>query len=145
MNSESIRAFLGLFAEDQGSADHRLQVEHSPSGNREILRDNSSINFELRRAVLSGLAHFATRQSLEVIVAILEQEHAVDLQRLAEDTGSLRSALTKMFGSGQSIVEGRISQALAREVGIEYDGRSLDEMILLLKEANATKALDTPH
>lgn len=125
--------------------DDILQVERSPAGNKEIDMNNSSINSELRRAVLSGLAHFAPRQSLEVIVAILEQEYAVDLQRLAEDASSLRSALAKMFGSGQSIVEARMSRTLASEMGIEYDGRSLDEMILLLKEANATQAVDTAH
>ncbi|MDG6998556.1 MAG: hypothetical protein JRN15_05515 [Nitrososphaerota archaeon] len=97
----------------------------------------------MKKAVLSSLAHFAPQRSLEAIVAILEQEHSVNFERLAEDIGILRIALTKMFGNGESVVEARISKALAKDVGVEFEGKSLDEIISLFRAAN--DAVATTH
>lgn len=123
-----------------------MQVGQAPDPrNRGNESDTSWMNRAMKQAVLSGLAHFATKQSLEVLVAILEQEHAVDFQKLAEDTGALRVALEELFGSGASVVEARISQGLAREIGIEYDGSSLDQMVMLLRRASIVEASNPTH
>lgn len=135
---------LGLFGDYIGHMPS-LQAEYFTEESKEADLDLFRLNNIMKRAVLSGLAHFAPRQSLDIIVAILEQEQAVDLQRLAEDFSPLRSALTKMFGSGRSIVEARISQDLAKEIGIEYDGSSLDEMVEHLTHSKATEVINNIH
>ena len=114
-----------------------MRVEStSEEMNRGIKWSTSHINRLMKKAVISSLAHFAPQKSLEVIVAILEQEHSVNFERLVEDTGTLRIALTRMFGSGMSVVETRISKALARDAGVEFEGKSLDEMISLVRAAS---------
>lgn len=135
---------LELFGDCTGYRS-RLQVEYFTDANNEADLNLIRMNNKMKRAVLSGLAHFAPRQSLEIILAILEQEHAVDLQRLAEDINPLRSALTKMFGNGSSIVEERIAQDLAREIGIEYEGSPLDAMVTQLTHSKVAEAINNIH
>lgn len=91
---------------------------------------------KMKRAVYSGLEHFAPKQSVEVLVSVLEQDYSIDIRSLSDEPGKLRGALTEMFGSGERIVETRISQALARAVGIEYDGCSFEALVLQLKSTN---------
>lgn len=118
-----------------------MQVGSTPDEKKkEIEWVTRGLNVHVKRAVLSGLAHFAPQRSLEVIVAILEQEYSVDFERLAENTGTLKFAFTRMFGGGAPVVEIRISKELARDMGVEFDGRSLDELIIMLRAANETLA-----
>lgn len=119
-----------------------MQLGSTPAkSNKELEWITTGIDNLVKKAVLSGLAYFAPQQSLEVIVAILEQEHSVDFEKLTENIGALTSALRIMFGSVESVVETRISRALAKDMGVNYDNRSLDELISMLKSANETLAL----
>ncbi len=84
-------------------------------------------------AVVKGLSHFGAGPVVESLVYILELEHSVDLNSLANNLDALRDALSKMFGSASHVIEGRISESLAKQLGIDPDGKTLEELVEILK------------
>jgi hypothetical protein len=94
---------------------------------------DSSINKEVKSAVLAGLGYFATGPTLEVLVYLLEVEHSVEFNSIAENPGLLRKGLSAMFGSAVEVVEAKICQALGRRFQISIDDKSLDDLISIIR------------
>ena len=83
-----------------------LQVGSLPdkklSGFLEGNRRDSSIDQEVKNAVLAGLGYFATGAALEILVYFLEIEHSVDFSTIADNPKPLRAGLSVMFGSAEA-------------------------------------------
>lgn len=92
-------------------------------------KDGLVLEEEVRQAVLTGLGHFAPQSTVEILTGFLEQEYGVDFSTIADDPKTLRDGLTKMFGGAESVVEVRIVQALAKQLKLNSDGRSLEELL----------------
>lgn len=91
-----------------------------------------SVNKIVREAVLSGFSHFGNKNVVDSLLYILELEHSVNLYNLAFDISSFRSGITAMFGAGGYILEERVCDELARQLGIDKKGRNLETLIALL-------------
>lgn len=116
----------------------RPQAEKRDS---EIAEQNSAVvNRQLASAVVKGLSHFGGGQVVESLLYILELEHAVDLNSLANNLDALRAALNKMFGGAAYVIEAKIAESLAKQLGIDPDGRKLDDLVQALKD----KIQDSP-
>ena len=99
---------------------------------------DSFVDQEVKKAVLTGLGHFAPR-SVEFLVNFMEQEHSVDFNTIADNPRLLRAALSKMFGDAEQIVESRICQALAEPFGIDGTGKSLEDLISIIRSVEPAK------
>jgi hypothetical protein len=105
------------------------------SGNSdEIDEKSAALNRQVASAVLKGLSYFGAGQVVESLVYILELEHAVDLNSLANNLDALRAALNKMFGGAAHVIEAKIAESLAKQLGVDPDGRKLDDLVQMLKE-----------
>lgn len=90
---------------------------------------------EVKQAVLTGLGHFAPQSTVEILTGFLEQEYGVDFSTIVDEPKTLREGLKKMFGSAESVVEVRIVQALAKQLQLNGEGRSLEELLEFCKNA----------
>ncbi|MHB1868934.1 MAG: hypothetical protein ACYCPP_08310 [Nitrososphaerales archaeon] len=99
---------------------------------------DSFVAQEVKKAVLTGLGHFVPR-SVEFLVNFMEQEHSVDFNTIADNPRLLRAGLSKMFGDAELIVESRICQALAEPFGIDSAGRSLEDLISIIRSIEPAK------
>ena len=95
---------------------------------------NAALNTEVANAVIKGLSYFGAGPVVESLVYILELEHSVDLNSLANNLDALRAALQKMFGGAAYVIEGKIAESLAKQLGVDPDGKKLDELVATLKE-----------
>ncbi len=120
-----------------------LQVGSLPDrklhGTLEENRRDSSIAQEVKSAVLAGLGYFATGAALEILVYFLEIEHSVDFSAIADNPKPLRVGLSAMFGSAEQVVERKICQALGKQFRIDNEGRSLDDIVSIIKSAEIVK------
>jgi len=92
-----------------------------------------ALNNEIANAVTKGLSYFGAGPVVESLVYILELEHSVDLNSLANNLDALRAALQKMFGGAAYVIEGKITESLAKQIGIDPDGKKLDELVANLR------------
>jgi hypothetical protein len=99
----------------------------------------SIVDQELAEAIRTGLGHFGPESLVENLVYMLEVDYSVNINSLSNDPSSLRSALSKMFGGASYVVEYKICQALARQLGIDGEGKSLEQLIQLLKQSKLEK------
>jgi hypothetical protein len=95
---------------------------------------SAALNHQVATAVVKGLSYFGAGPVVESLVYILELEHSVDLNSLANNLDALRAALLKMFGGAAYVIESKISESLAKQLGVDSEGRKLDELIKLAKE-----------
>ena len=93
----------------------------------------TALNQQVAKAVVKGLSYFGAGPVVESLVYILELEHSVDLNSLANNLDALRAALTKMFGSAAYVIEGKIAESLGKQLGVDSDGKSLDSLIDMLR------------
>jgi hypothetical protein len=93
-----------------------------------------ALNKEVANAVTKGLSYFGAGPVVESLVYILELEHSVDLNSLANNLDALRAALQKMFGGAAYVIEGKITESLAKQLGVDPDGKKLDELVTTLRE-----------
>lgn len=118
----------------------------SPKENREGISGLTSfeseaiLNEHLCDAVRKGLAHFGGEGIVESLLYMLELEHSVDLKKIATNTSHFRSALTAMFGSGAYVVENKIKDEFARQEKVVGEGKSLDELVDLLRKEIESKS-----
>jgi hypothetical protein len=105
-------------SEDQGTSEDR--------------RLDAARNEQVAKAVVSGLGYFGPGQVVESLVYILELEHSVDLNSIASNIDGLRAALTKMFGGASHVVETKIAEALGKQLGVDSEGKSIEELIRIL-------------
>ncbi len=92
-----------------------------------------ALNQQVAKAVVKGLSYFGAGPVVESLVYILELEHSVDLNSLANNLDALRAALTKMFGSAAYVIEGKIAESLGKQLGVDSDGKSLDSLVDVLR------------
>ncbi len=112
----------------------------SPNENHEEISSLSSfeteaiLNERFYSAVRKGLAHFGGDGIVESLLYMLELEHSVDLKKVATNTSHFRSALKGMFGTGAYVVENKIRDEFARQEKVVGEGKSLDELVDLLRK-----------
>jgi hypothetical protein len=120
-----------------------LQRESDPARQPESAKKDSSptvldaasraaLNQQVANAVTKGLGYFGGGPVVESLVYILELEHSVDLNSLANNLDALRAALQKMFGGAAYVIEGKIAESLAKQLGVDPDGKKLDELVKIL-------------
>jgi len=95
--------------------------------------EDDLVNQQLAKAVQSGLGYFGRGQVVESLVYILELEHSIDMNSIANNLDALRIALTKMFGGAAYVIEGKICEALGKQLGIDVEGKSLESLIEILR------------
>ena len=101
---------------------------------------SAELNNEVATAVVKGLSHFGAGQVVESLVYILELEHSVDLYSLGDNLDALKAALQRMFGGASYVIEAKISEALAKRLGVDPEGKSLDDLVAMLgKELSSNK------
>jgi hypothetical protein len=115
-------------------------VEETDSGMR---NDESSIDSELNRllrnAVAGGLRHFGDRSIVESLFYILELEHSVNLTSIASNLPTLLSGLKAMFGAGEEVIENKIREELARQIGVDPSGRTIETLIQMTRKMIETQ------
>jgi hypothetical protein len=92
-----------------------------------------AVNQQVANAVVKGLGHFGAGPVVESLVYILELEHSVDLNSLSNNLDALRAALQKMFGNASYVIEAKIAESLAKQLGVDPDGKKLDELVEILR------------
>ena len=117
---------------------HRQNLGIDGSGKTQ---DSASVelNNEIAKAVTKALSYFGAGPVVESLVYILELEHSVDLNSLADNLDALRAALQKMFGGAAYVIEDKITESLAKQLGVDPDGKKLEELVGLLR-----RKLDDP-
>jgi hypothetical protein len=93
-----------------------------------------ALNNEVANAVTKGLSYFGAGPVVESLVYILELEHSVNLNSLANNLDALRAALQKMFGGAAYVIEGKITESLAKQLGVDPEGKKLDDLVATLRE-----------
>ena len=96
--------------------------------------NSAAVNRQVASAVVKGLSYFGAGQVVESLVYILELEHAVDLNSLSNNLDALRAALVKMFGGAAYVIESKIAESLAKQLGVDPEGRKLEDLVNSLKE-----------
>lgn len=87
------------------------------------------LNNLVGEAVSQGLSHFGGDDVVESLIYILELEHSVNLRNIVNQVGEFRKGLTKMFGDAAYVVEGHVCSNLAKTMGLDPEGRTLEELI----------------
>ncbi len=79
-----------------------------------------AVNQQVANAVVKGLGHFGAGPVVESLVYILELEHSVDLNSLSNNLDALKvAALQKMFGNASYVIEAKIAESLAKQLGVD--------------------------
>ena len=87
------------------------------------------LNNLVLEAVFQGLSHFGGSNVVESLIYILELEHSVNLRNIVNELDTLRSGLAKMFGGASYVVEEKVRNNLAKSLGLDPDGRSLEQLV----------------
>ncbi len=100
-------------------------------------------------AVTQGLAHFGGGNVVESLIYILELEHGVNFKNIANQIQEFRTGIEKMFGTASYVVEEQVCSNLAKTLGLDPSGRSLEELIeearIRISEENKTAATTFTH
>ncbi len=94
-------------------------------------------NAQVAKAVVTGLGYFGTGQVVESLVYILELEHSIDLNSIADNIEGLRSALAQMFGGAARVVESKIAEALGKQLGVDSEGKSIEALVGIMDNREA--------
>lgn len=94
----------------------------------ELASSDSKVNDIVSEAILRGLSNFGGPDVVESLVYILELEHSVNLRTVSGELDKLRLALNAMFGAAAYVVEEKISSNLAKTLGLDPEGRSLEDL-----------------
>lgn len=92
-----------------------------------------ALNRQVAKAVISGLGYFGPASVVDSLVYILELEHSVDVNNAANNLDALRVALETMFGGAAYVVDGKIVEALGKQLGVDSQGKTVQAMIVVLK------------
>ena len=99
----------------------------------EVVKSDSMLGAQVAKAVEGGLAYFGTEAIVESLLYILELDYSVDLNSVALNPGVLRNALSKMFGAAEYVVEAKICQVLSKQLGVDSEGKSFEDLIAVAK------------
>ena len=97
--------------------------------------DTSKVDRQVPSAIRTGLHHFGPDSLVDNLTYMLELDYSVNIDSVSNDITSLKAALSKMFGGAAYVVESKICQALAKQLGIDGEGKSLEKLVELLKES----------
>jgi hypothetical protein len=102
------------------------------------------INNLVGEAVFLGLSHFGGKNVVESLVYILELEHSVNFRNVANELNTLRLGLAKMFGDAAYVVEEKVRNNLAKSLGLDPEGRSLEQLIEAAKKSLRAGSAEVP-
>lgn len=108
------------------------KIGKSKSSN-EIVTVESIVGEQIADAIERGLAYFGTDAIVESLLYILELDYSVDLKSVAFNPNVLRNALLKMFGAAEYVVESKICQVIGKQLGIDSEGKSFEDLIAIAK------------
>lgn len=91
------------------------------------------LNKRVLDALMRGLGHFGSSAIVESLLYILELEYSVDTSLLASNLSMLRSGFARMFGAGAYVVENKVREELAKQAGVDSDGKTLEDLIELTR------------
>ena len=125
-----------------GTANSTIEKVHrnTSSSSRSITKQECSPEVELRLnnlvrdAVSQGLAHFGGRNVVESLIYILELEHSVNLRNIVNELDALRLGFEKMFGEAAYVVEEKVRNNLAKNLGLDPEGRTIEQLIEAAKK-----------
>ena len=104
-----------------------------PNPSDKILAVESKVAAQIAKAVEGGLAYFGTDMIVESLLYILELDYSVDLRSVADNPDLLRNALSKMFGAAEYVVEAKICQVIGKQIGVDSEGKSFEDLIAIAK------------
>ena len=116
-----------------------LMIEDSNLTSQTLALEDSDLaevrlNNLVGEAVLLGLSHFGGRDVVESLIYILELEHSVNLRNVVNELDILRSGLSKMFGDAAYVVEEKVRNNLAKSLGLDPDGRTIEQLVEAAKK-----------
>lgn len=111
-----------------GSLPDKKTVRTSDAG-----KGKYSVHQDVKNAVMTGLGYFATGAALDTLSYFLEVEHSVDFNSIVDNPRALLMGLSAMFGSSVQVIETKICQALGKQFLIGTEGRSLEDMISIIR------------
>lgn len=129
---QTARSLKGLV---RGQNTKSVQVRRALDISSQAASREASPEIEIRlndlvgEAVSQGLSHFGGDDVVESLIYILELEHSVNLRNIVNQVEEFRKGLTKMFGDAAYVVEGHVCSNLARTMGLDPEGRTLEELI----------------
>ncbi len=97
--------------------------------------EQARLNNLVGEAVFQGLSHFGGKNVVESLIYILELEHSVNLRNIVNELEVLRSGLAKMFGNASYVVEQKVRNNLAKKLGLDPEGRSLEQLVEAAKKS----------
>lgn len=89
----------------------------------------TKLNAIVAECISEGLSHFGGENVVESLLYILELDYSVDLRNIGDDLEALQKGLDKMFGSASYVVRGHICADLAKKLGLDPGGRTLEELV----------------
>ena len=106
-------------------ADGRSESAHDPlqEGVAALMRDS----------ILAAFRHFGGTQVVESILYVLELEHGVNPKGVARDSKPFKRALMLMFGGTADLIETRVVVELAKRLDVNYEGRTLEELLSMAR------------
>jgi hypothetical protein len=122
--------------------------EHSPASSqhdqskpsKEVLAGNESrvetdpvAIKQVTESIVKALSYFGSKQVVESILQILEQEHSFAMRDILRNPKGFRVAVEGMFGEGSHVIDKIVCIQLARDLKIRYEGIGLEELIALFK------------
>ena len=132
------RASDPLASSDQEAGPGKIIGRDEEQNQAKVSKDKGSdygraLNEQFAKAVVTGLSYFGRGQVVESLVYILELEHSINMNSIVENLPALRSALTKMFGGAEYVIEGKICEALGKQLGVDSEGKTIEFMVSVLK------------
>lgn len=97
------------------------------------VREESKLDADVRAAVIAGLRYFASSSTLESLLYVLELEHGVDLLAVSENPKLLRTALSRMFGPAEYVVETKICHELGVRIDVQSEGKTLEDLVAIYR------------
>ena len=104
-----------------------------PNPSSKTLAVESKVAAQIAKAVEGRLAYFGTDMIVESLLYILELDYSVDLRSVADNPDLLRNALSMMFGAAEYVVEAKICQVLGKQIGVDSEGKSFEDLIAIAK------------
>lgn len=104
----------------------KLEFSAKSEDNQEI---EIKLNEIISEAVFQGLSHFGGENVVESLLYILELDHSVDLGNIGKNLDALQTGLDQMFGNASYVVLGHICADLAKKLGLDPSGRTLEELV----------------
>jgi hypothetical protein len=118
-----------------GSFSQSLARQEHSANDHEEEEEEAKLNDLVGEAISQGLSHFGGKNVVESLIYILELEHSVNLRNVANELDALRRGFESMFGNAAYVVEEKVRNNLAKNLGLDPGGRTLEELIEAAKKS----------